>query len=196
MRLRPPNPSNATPAIPHSTSGCPVWNAVNSPAATFARSAVGARVRARSVGCASSRQAGWSRSCPRPAPAPHAAAVPPTVQARQVSAQPVAPDPRVGTVFLGGDSLHVCTGGVLDSPGGNLIITAAHCMADGVDAAFVSGFNNDAAPEDVWHVDAVYLDPRWMASQDPLADFAIARVSRQSGGTVQAQAGGGPAPGA
>jgi Trypsin len=139
-----------------------------------------------------------SASCTRPAPAPHAAAATSTVQARQVSARPVAPDPRVGAVFLGGGSLHACTGGVLDSPDGNLIITAAHCMADGTDAAFVSGFNKNAAPEDVWHVDAVYLDPRWMASQDPLADFAIARVSRQSGGTVQAQAGGGltlaPAP--
>ncbi|WP_353359190.1 trypsin-like serine protease [Mycobacterium sp.] len=132
-----------------------------------------------------------SSSCTRPAPAQHPTTAPPTVQAVELPARPVAPDPRVGAVFLGGGSLHACTGGVLDSPGGNLIITAAHCMAEGIDAAFVSGFNNDAAPEDVWHVDAVYLDPRWMASQDPLADFAIASVSRQSGGTVQAQAGGG-----
>ncbi len=32
--------------------------------------------------------------------------------------------------------------------------------------------------QDFWHVDAVYLDPRWLADQDPLADFAVARVSR------------------
>jgi hypothetical protein len=132
-----------------------------------------------------------SSSCARPAPAAHPTTEPPTVQAMQLSAQPVVPDPRVGAVFVGGGSLHACSGGVLDTPGGNLIITAAHCMAEGIDTAFVSGFNNDAAPEDVWHVDAVYLDPRWMASQDPLTDFAIARVSRESGGTVQAQAGGG-----
>lgn len=139
-----------------------------------------------------------SSSCTRPAPAAHPTAAARTVQAGQLSARPVAPDPRVGAVFLGSVSLHTCTGGVLDSPGGNLIITAAHCLAEGVDAAFISGFNNDTVPADVWHVDAVYLDPRWVASQDPLADFAIARVSRGSGGTVQAQAGGGltlrPAP--
>jgi Trypsin len=133
-----------------------------------------------------------------PAPAAHPTIARRTVQAVQLSARPVAPDPRVGAVFLGGASLHTCTGGVLDSPGGNLIITAAHCVADGVDTVFVSGFNNDAPPVDAWHVDAVYLDPRWVATQDPLADFAIARVSRGSGGSVQAQAGGGltlrPAP--
>lgn len=114
------------------------------------------------------------------------------------TAQPVPPDPRVGAVFLGGGSLHTCTGGVLDSASGDLILTAAHCLAEGVDATFVAGLHDTAAPEDVWHIDAVYLDPRWVQNQDPLADFAIARVSRDAGGTVQAQAGGGltlgPAP--
>lgn len=140
-----------------------------------------------------------SPSCARPAPAQHPTAAPRTDhRAVGLAARPVAPDPRVGAVFLGGSSLHTCTGGVLDSPGGNLIITAAHCVAEGVDTVFVSGFNNDPAPANAWHVDAVYLDPRWVASQDPLADYAIAKVSRGSGGTVQEQAGGGlrlgPAP--
>ncbi len=106
-------------------------------------------------------------------------------------AQPVQPDPLVGAVFLGDGTLHSCSGAVLDSTGGDLILTAAHCIADGVDATFVAGFNNDAAPENVWHVDAVYLDSRWVQNQDPMADFAIARVRRESGGTIQAQAGGG-----
>jgi hypothetical protein len=120
-----------------------------------------------------------------------ASKVPPT-------AQPVPPDPRVGAVFLGGGALHTCTGGILDSAAGDLILTAAHCVAQGVDATFVAGLKDTAAPEDVWHVDAVYLDPRWVQNQDPLADFAIARVSRGTGGSVEAQAGGGmglgPAP--
>jgi hypothetical protein len=114
------------------------------------------------------------------------------------TAEPVSPDPRVGAVFLGGTTMHVCTGGVLNTPSGDLILTAAHCLAGGVDATFVAGFNNQAAPENVWHVDAVYLDPRWTANQDPMADFAVARVSREGGGSVQTQAGGGfevaPAP--
>jgi hypothetical protein len=129
---------------------------------------------------------------------------PPVQQAGTVApktpptAQPVPPDPRVGAVFLGAGSLHTCTGAVLHSAAGDLILTAAHCVAEGLDATFVAGLKDTAAPEDVWHIDAVYLDPRWVQNQDPLADFAIARVSRGTGGTVEAQAGGGltlgPAP--
>lgn len=107
------------------------------------------------------------------------------------TAEPVSPDPRVGAVFLAGTTMHVCTGGVLNTPSGNLILTAAHCLAGGVDATFVPGFTNQAAPENAWRVDAVYLDPRWVANQDPMADFAVARVSRDGGESVQTQAGGG-----
>jgi hypothetical protein len=107
------------------------------------------------------------------------------------TAQPVPPDPRVGAVFLGASTLHTCTGGVLDTAAGDLIITAAHCLAAGTDTTFVAGLKDSAAPEDIWHVDAVYLDPRWVQNQDTMADFAIARVSRDAGGSVEAQAGGG-----
>jgi hypothetical protein len=55
----------------------------------------------------------------------------------------------------------------------------------------VPGFSDGADPADYWRVDAVYLDPRWLADQDPLSDFAIARVGREGGGSVEAQAGGG-----
>ena len=62
------------------------------------------------------------------------------------TAKPVPPDPRVGAVFLGGGLLHTCTGGVLDSAAGDLILTAAHCVAEGVDATFVAGLKDTAAP--------------------------------------------------
>lgn len=105
-------------------------------------------------------------------------------------------------MFLGGGPLHTCSAGVLDSSAGDLILTAAHCLAGGVDATFVAGFHDEAGDDDVWHIDAVYLDPRWIQNQDPHADFAIARVSRAAGGSVQQQTGGGlalgraPKPGA
>lgn len=108
-----------------------------------------------------------------------------------VTAGPVAPDPRVGAIFLGGQSLHTCTGSVLHSTTGDLILTAAHCMADGIDASFVPAFAESAGPQDFWHIDAVYLDPRWLTAQSPLADFAVARVSRQDGSSVEAAVGGG-----
>src|SRR4029453_3537213 len=120
-----------------------------------------------------------------------AAKAPPT-------AQPVPPDPRVGAVFLGAGTMHTCSGAVLDSATGDLILTAAHCVAEGVDATFVAGLKDTAAPADVWHIDAVYLDSRWLQNQDPLPDFAIGGGSGGPGGSVETQAGGGlklgPAP--
>jgi hypothetical protein len=55
-------------------------------------------------------------------------------------AAPVNADPRVGPIFLAGDTLHICTGSVVHSSKGNLILTAAHCLAKGFPATFVPGF--------------------------------------------------------
>ena len=85
---------------------------------------------------------------------------------------------------------------MLDSAGGDLILTAAHCVAEGIDTTFVAGFSDAADPAGTWKVDAIYLDPRWVKNQDPLADFAILRVVRDGGGTLEAEAGGGLALGA
>lgn len=107
-------------------------------------------------------------------------------------AAPVAPDPRVGAVFLGGgtaDSVHTCSASILDSSTGDLILTAAHCVADGVGTTFIPGFHD--GDDDIWRITTVYLDPRWVASQDPHADFAIARVRHEAeGSAVQSFVGG------
>jgi hypothetical protein len=104
-------------------------------------------------------------------------------------AVPVSPDPRVGPIFLGGQYLHTCTGSVVHSSTGDLILTAAHCLAEGFTTTFVPGFANAAAPSNVWTVDAVYLDPLWVALKDPRFDYAFARVSHAGGGSVEAQVG-------
>jgi len=104
-------------------------------------------------------------------------------------AGPVDPDKRVGAIFLNGGTLHVCTGSVVHSTSGNLVITAAHCLAGASQITFAPGFAGDAAPADVWKADAVYLDPRWTASKDPHADYAIARVSNAAGVSVESHVG-------
>lgn len=109
--------------------------------------------------------------------------------AHRVMAGPVDPDPPVGAIFFGGGDFHGCTGSVLHSTGGDLVLTAAHCLGPGIATSFVPGFAHNAAPTDFWTVDVVYLDPRWVAHKDPLADYAIVRVSRPAGGSVEAQAG-------
>src|SRR3984957_16330940 len=107
----------------------------------------------------------------------------------RVIATSVDPDPRVGAIFLSGSDLHACTGSVLHSAAGNLVLTAAHCLSTGGPARFVPGFANEVAPDDVWTVDALFLDPRWLANKDPLADYAIARVNLPAGGSVEALGG-------
>ncbi|BBZ44884.1 trypsin-like serine peptidase [Mycobacterium parmense] len=138
-------------------------------------------------------------SCARPAghaaaPGASSSRPPASVQhlsqpQRAVVAGPVDPDLRVGPIFLNGATQHVCTGSVLHSAGGNLILTAAHCLAGATQIAFVPGFAGDAAHPDVWTADAVYLDPRWTGGKDPHADYAIARVNSPTGGTVEAHVG-------
>jgi hypothetical protein len=107
----------------------------------------------------------------------------------RVIATPVDPDPRVGALFLSGSDLHACTGSVLHSAAGNLVLTAAHCLSAGAPVRFVPGFARNAAPENFWTVEALYLDPRWLANRDPQADYAIVRVSRPAGGSVEALVG-------
>jgi len=105
------------------------------------------------------------------------------------AAAPVAPDMRVGAIFAAGDRRHYCTGSVLHSRSGDLMLTAAHCLLAGTQATFVPGFSDHATADDVWRVDGVYLDPRWVAAKDPRADYAIARVSNQHGGSLEARVG-------
>src|ERR1700761_5694646 len=61
-------------------------------------------------------------------------------------AGPVDPDNRIGAIFIDNGPLHVCTGSVVHSRGGNLMITAAHCLAGASQINFIPGFAGDAAP--------------------------------------------------
>jgi V8-like Glu-specific endopeptidase len=95
--------------------------------------------------------------------------------------------PAVGALFFtsaGRLSQHFCTASVINSPHGDLVITAAHCVTHtSGTVAFVPGFNNGTTPYGVWTVTKVYLDQAWKSSQNPDDDFAILRVS-QRGSTV------------
>jgi hypothetical protein len=105
-------------------------------------------------------------------------------------AGPVDPDPRVGAIFFEVGTLHGCTGSVVHSTGGDLVLTAAHCLSGGdSQVTFVPNFAGDAAPANTWTIDAVYFDPRWTASKDPRADYAIARVTGANGASVEARVG-------
>jgi V8-like Glu-specific endopeptidase len=83
---------------------------------------------------------------------------------------------------------HFCTASVVDSPVGDLVVTAAHCMlnktADQV--AFVPDYSAGHMPYGVWNVTSVIEDHRWQKSSDADDDFAFLVVN-QVGSPVPVQ---------
>ena len=95
--------------------------------------------------------------------------------------------PAVGALFTAsGGKLgqHFCTASVIDSPDGDLAITAAHCVTSTTGTVdFVPGYDNGHTPYGVWTVTKVYVDQAWSSSSDPDDDFAFLRIS-QPGSSV------------
>ena len=96
--------------------------------------------------------------------------------------RPVATaDSAVGALFDGPD--HYCSGSVVDSPAGDVVLTAAHCVAagDGTPAAtgmtFVPGYHDGVEPYGEWTVESAAVDPHFLADADPDYDVAFLRVS-------------------
>jgi len=83
---------------------------------------------------------------------------------------------------------HFCTASVVDSPTGNLIVTAAHCMRGQRPGhvVFVPGYSAGLAPYGLWTVTSVLEDLPWLASADPDDDFAFLLVT-QRGGKIPVQ---------
>jgi len=95
--------------------------------------------------------------------------------------QAFAGTPAVGALFTtsaGKLGQHFCTATVIHSPGGDLAITAAHCMSGTSGTIdFVPGYDNGATPYGVWTVTKVYVDQAWSSGSNPDDDFAFLRIS-------------------
>jgi V8-like Glu-specific endopeptidase len=80
---------------------------------------------------------------------------------------------------------HFCTASVVHSPGGDLVITAAHCMSahSAGEVAFVPDYSSGKMPYGIWIVTRVLVDQAWSSSSDPDDDFAFLVVS-QAGSKV------------
>jgi Trypsin len=95
--------------------------------------------------------------------------------------QGFAGTPAVGALFTtskGKLGHHFCTASVVNSPHGDLIITAAHCVSGTSGVVFVPGYVRGAAPYGVWTVTKIYTDRSWTSSSDPDDDVAFLRVSQ------------------
>src|SRR5207248_1667199 len=74
---------------------------------------------------------------------------------------------------------HFCTASVVDSPAGDLVITAAHCVTGTPGTVdFVPGYDLGSKPYGVWTVTKVYVDQAWSSSSSQDDDFAFLRVSK------------------
>ncbi|MEU9378234.1 serine protease [Streptomyces sp. NPDC048255] len=111
------------------------------------------------------RTAGWQPSEP--------------LEARTATAEP-----SIGALFspgTDGDGDHHCSAGVVHSPAGDLIVTAAHCVYQGgfrTNLAFAPGYRDGVAPYGVWVPTRIDVDPRWAENQDPDHDVAFLRLRR------------------
>ena len=90
--------------------------------------------------------------------------------------------PAVGALFTtsaGQLGQHFCTASVVDSPAGDLAITAAHCITGTSGTLdFVPGYDRGDKPYGVWTVTKVYVDQAWSSSSSPDDDFAFLRVTK------------------
>ncbi|MBV9026558.1 MAG: trypsin-like serine protease [Streptomycetaceae bacterium] len=74
---------------------------------------------------------------------------------------------------------HFCTASVVQSPGKDLIVTAAHCIHGGrggtykSDIVFVPSYRDGIAPRGEWHVKRLVVDQRWIDSSDPDLDVGF-----------------------
>lgn len=125
-------------------------------------------------------------STPSPSSTAATAATPDT------TAAPMLASPAVGPLFAAGlNSSHHCTASVVDSPHGDLLVTAAHCISgDGTNLVFAPGYRNGHAPYGTWAVKAVYASPQWLSDQSESDDFAFLLVTGPAGRSVQAAVGG------
>ena len=101
--------------------------------------------------------------------------------------------------YTGSSASHFCTGTVIDSPRGDLVLTAAHCVASfagsGYKAGtitFAPGYDNgpDARLGGVWSVEQVDVSPGYAADQNPEDDYALLVIAPQHGLDIQEVTGG------
>jgi hypothetical protein len=112
--------------------------------------------------------------------------------------------PQVGALFsaadyTGADAAHFCTASVIDSPRGDLVLTAAHCVYSvskgtytHASITFAPGYDNgpDASLGGVWNVASIEVAPGYVADGAEEDDFALLVIAPQHGREIQDVTGG------
>jgi V8-like Glu-specific endopeptidase len=109
------------------------------------------------------------------------------------TSSPFSGTPAVGALFsvkAGQLVSHFCTASVVDSPQGDVLVTAAHCV-QGYSTSkpkrlvFVPGYDNGSAPYGVWKVTRIFVDQAWASASDPDDDVAFLTVAQHYGMAVE-----------
>jgi V8-like Glu-specific endopeptidase len=78
-----------------------------------------------------------------------------------------SPRPEIGALSTGpAPTDHFCSASIVASPKGNVIATAAHCVAGKANVYFTPGYHDGKAPYGTWESAATYIDPGWKTSHD------------------------------
>lgn len=88
----------------------------------------------------------------------------------------------VGALFGSASSTkHTCTASVIDSPNGNVILTAAHCIrGTGAGEVFVPGYDDGKEPYGAWTVTGSHGAPDWLDGVYRQRDYAFLTVESQT----------------
>lgn len=104
--------------------------------------------------------------------------------------------PFVGVLFyVDGGRDRACTASVVDTPDGDAIATAAHCLVDrrthaaSALATFVPGAQGATAPHGVWPVRIAAVSSAWTTTGRAADDAGFARVSGPAGEVLGAEVG-------
>ncbi|WP_399088371.1 trypsin-like serine peptidase [Streptomyces sp. BBFR2] len=104
---------------------------------------------------------------------------------------------RIGAVFEKDDTgNHFCTASVVQSPGRNMLVTAAHCAFDPDtgkpvdDLVFAPDYRDGDEPTGLWKVRKTFVDPRWASSDDEDLDVAFLTLDSKGGKQIQDVLGG------
>jgi hypothetical protein len=100
---------------------------------------------------------------------------------------------RVGALFVReGSSDHFCTASVVDSPGRDLLITAAHCLNGGQggggyrqDIVFIPDYRDGEAPFGIWTPKRLLVAPQWIGSSDPALDVGFVVLEPNDGRNIE-----------
>jgi V8-like Glu-specific endopeptidase len=99
---------------------------------------------------------------------------------------------RVGALFLRqGNTYHFCTASVVDSPGRNLLITAAHCLDSGKggsyrqDLVFIPDYSDGQAPFGIWSVRRLLVAPQWANASNPAFDVGFVTLNSLNGKNIE-----------